>query len=432
MPDFCDRLRTSATSIDRQQLWPLTMSMVMIGLSVGVTTPAFPFVVQNLGLSTGDYGMVVSAFGLTKLLGNIPFAVLVERNGRKPYLVYTLIAIATGVGGIGLASGFEELYTCRLITGLGVAGLSCAATMTVTDISTPLNRASSFAPISAGFAAGTAMGPALGGILIDKIGVNPTFYLVGASFLMLGGNPNKDTIVSSDAKANAKTNASGGEDEDDGSITNAFRNALGQWVPLLSKAPVRNVCIMNAFYWVALAGNQMTLLPLILTDPHGLAMTATQVGQVYMGMSFVQVLGNPLFARVVDGVGTVPGIVGGCTLISSAMFALPLCDPNHLEQMAGVLGVWAAGSSLLSTAPIAHISDRVDDAKRAQAIALLRTSGDVGFLVGASTMGLLSDWAGGLDTAMQSSSAILATATFWYVVRNVLTATTQAAASEQK
>jgi len=384
--------------------------------------------------------------------------------GTQPYLVYTLIAIATGVGGIGLAGGFEELYTCRLITGLGVAGLSCAATMTVTDISTPLNRASSFAPISAGFAAGTAMGPALGGILIDKMGVNPTFYLVGGSFLMLGGinsflldetmrrptrafpwqelqqkqqsqqsqqsqhgSVNGNYQHTSDgSNANASVNSNSNDnDKDDGSITNAFRKALGQWVPLLSKAPVRNVCIMNAFYWVALAGNQMTLLPLILTDPHGLAMTATQVGQVYMGMSFVQVLGNPLFARVVDRVGTVPGIVGGCTLISSAMFALPLCvamDPSHHpEQMAIVLGVWAAGSSLLSTAPIAHISDRVDDSERAQAIALLRTAGDVGFLVGASTMGLLSDWAGGLDTAMQSSSAILATATSWYVARNVMT-----------
>jgi hypothetical protein len=66
------------------------------------------------------------------------------------------------------------------------------------------------------------------------------------------------------------------------SIRDAFQSALGQWVPLLSEAPVRNVCIMNAFYWVALAGSQMTLLPLILTNPDGLGMTATQVGQVYM------------------------------------------------------------------------------------------------------------------------------------------------------
>jgi MFS family permease len=203
------------------------------------------------------------------------------------------------------------------------------------------------------------------------------------------------------------------------SIKDAFQKALGQWAPLLSEAPVRNVCIMNAFYWVALAGSQMTLLPLILTNPDGLAMSATQVGQVYMGMSAVQVLGNPILAKVVDRIGKVPGIVGGCTLISISMLTLPWCDGT--QQMAGVLAMWATGSTLLSTSPLAFISDHVDDEKRAQAIALLRTSGDVGFLIGASSMGALADWSGSLDMAMQSSSAVLATATCWFAIRNILT-----------
>ena len=444
---FVENLTAAATSLDKQRLSPLTLSMVMIGLSVGVTTPAFPFVVQNLGLTTGEYGMVISAFALTKLMGNIPFAVLVERNGRKPYLVYSLIAISTGVGCIGLASGFEELYACRLVTGLGVAALSCAATMAVTDISTPLNRASSFAPISAGFAAGTAMGPALGGMLIDELGVNSTFYLVGGSFLMLGGvnsilldetmkQPHKGfpwqqttafrkpkEIETSTAETSSSSDSDSDTDQNNDSIQHAFKSALGQWVPLLKEAQVRNVCIINAFYWVALAGGQMTLLPLLLTDPSGLAMTATQVGQVYMGMSFVQVLGNPVFARVVDNVGTVPGIVTGCTMITTAMYTMPSCAlaPSDNLQMAAVLGLWAAGSTLLSTSPIAHIGNTVDDSKRAQAIALLRTAGDVGFLVGASSMGMVSDWAGSLETAMQSSAAILGTATSWYVARNIMT-----------
>ena len=43
-----------------------------------------------------------------------------------------MIVISLGVGGIGVAGGFEQLYLCRLLTGLGVAGLSTAATMTVT------------------------------------------------------------------------------------------------------------------------------------------------------------------------------------------------------------------------------------------------------------------------------------------------------------
>ena len=327
--------------------------------------------------------------------------------------------IAVGVGGIGLAGHFEELFMCRLFTGLGVAALSTAATMTVTDISTPLNRASTFAPIMSGFAAGTALGPALGGILCDQIGINPTFYIVGVSYIGLAA---VNSFLLEETQPKVMTfpwQRHSDSSKEDASIRESFENALGQWIPLLSQPTIRAVCAMNGFYWMALAGSQMTLLPLILTDPEGLAMTATNVGQVYMGMSMVQVLGNPILAKIVDKVGKVPGIVTGCTLISTAMATLPLCD--DLCQMAGILGVWATGSTLLSTAPISYVSDKVDDKNRAQAIALLRTTGDVGFLVGASSMGALADWTGSLDMAMQSSSGILLTATGWFAARNLLT-----------
>lgn len=416
--EFCSAVKTSASSLDTKRIFPMTVAMILVGSSVGVVAPIMPFVVQNLGLTAGEYGLVVSAFALSKMTGNIPSAVLVERHGRKPYLVYSLIGIAFGVGGIGFASSFEELYLCRLATGLGVASLSAAVSMTVTDISTPLNRASSFAPVMSGFAAGTALGPAIGGILCDQIGINPTFYIVGASYVVLAA-VNNFLLNETQPKAMTfpwqKPPQSAAPPP---TIVESFQSALGQWVPLLSMAPVRNLCIMNGFYWMGLAGSQMTLLPLILTNSEGLAMSATNVGQVYMGMSLVQVLGNPIMAKVVDKVGKLQGIVGGCTLISLAMATLPLCTETN--ELAAVLGVWALGSSLLSTSPISYISDKVDDKKRAQAIALLRTSGDVGFLLGASSMGALADWLGSLEVAMQSSSGILLAATSWFTVRNFL------------
>jgi hypothetical protein len=80
---FSSILTDTASSIDVKRTWPLTASMLLVGTSVGVSTPAMPFVVQNLGLAAGEYGLVVSAFALAKMTGNIPFAVMVERHGRK-------------------------------------------------------------------------------------------------------------------------------------------------------------------------------------------------------------------------------------------------------------------------------------------------------------------------------------------------------------
>jgi hypothetical protein len=81
--EFVKMMRDSAASLDVKKILPLTLSMVLVGVSVGVVTPAMPFVVQNLGLTAGEYGLVVSAFALAKMTGNIPSAVLVERYGRK-------------------------------------------------------------------------------------------------------------------------------------------------------------------------------------------------------------------------------------------------------------------------------------------------------------------------------------------------------------
>ena len=82
--------------------------------------------------------------------------------------------------------------------------------------------------------------------------------------------------------------------------------------------------------------------------------------------------------------------------------------------------MWAIGSSLLSTSPVSYMTDKVDDKSRAQAIALLRSFGDVGYLVGASSIGMYADWVGSLDMAMQSNAAILLSATIWFAARNLL------------
>ena len=417
---FTSQLLAKATSVDIKRTLPITISMLLVGSSVGIIVPVMPFVVENLGLSPGQYGMVVSAFALAKMAGNVPSAILVERHGRKPYLVYSLSVIALGVGGIGLATNFEHLWVCRLLTGAGVAALSTAATLAMSDISNPRNRASTMAPIMSAFAAGTALGPALGGFLADAVGIKQTFYLVGVSYLGLTA---VNQLLLTETKATPmvfpwQQQSSTSDAKASVSVGEAVVDAVGQWAPLMADPRVRNVVIMNGFYWVALAGSQMTLLPLMLTDPSGLAMSATGVGQVYMGMSAVQVFGNPILAKFVDMVGKAPAIVGGSTLIAVSMAMLPMC--SDMYQLAGTLGVWATGSTMLSTAPVAYISDTVDNGKRAQAIALLRTSGDVGFLLGATGVGALADWTGDMDVAMQTSAGLLLTATAWFATRQFL------------
>lgn len=430
---FIEKLTKLASELDASRTLPISMSMLLVGSSVGIIIPIMPYVVSDLGLTTGQYGLVVSSFAFAKLFANVPAAIFAEKHGRKPYLVYSLVVISMGVGGVGLASQFEHLILCRILTGIGVSALSTAATLTMSDCSTPLNRASTMAPMMSAFSAGTALGPAIGGYLADKIGVSSTFYLVGCSYLgltLLNQALLTETKVTREKDrrfpwqehdlsllSRHKTINDSDMGKNKSGVINTAKDAFSQWSPLLADPKVRSVVIMNGFYWAALSGSQMTLLPLILTDPSGLALTATSLGKVYMGMSLVQVLGNPTMAKFVDKMGKIPGIVIGCSLLSGSMFTLPLC--TEMTQVSAALGCWALGSTMLSTSPVSYISDHVKDSKRAQAIALLRTVGDIGFLIGASGTGALADLSS-MKIAMHSSAGLLLTATSWFSTRRLL------------
>jgi MFS family permease len=59
-----------------------------------------------------EFGLVNSAFGLSKLLGNIPSGYLVEEYGRKPVMIAGMGLCAVGMGSIGL-SLIPGMNTCK-------------------------------------------------------------------------------------------------------------------------------------------------------------------------------------------------------------------------------------------------------------------------------------------------------------------------------
>lgn len=396
---FHTAIHALSTKVQYHTILPLAASMLLVGSSVGVISPIMPFVATKLQLSSSQYGIVVSSFALSKMLGNVPSAILVERHGRKPYLVHSLWLVGFGVMGLGLSNDWIQLSACRMTIGLGVAALTTASTLTVADVSTPLSRASTFSPVMSAFAAGTALGPALGGILCDEYGIRDTFLMVGASYgvLALWNNVSlketgkKEWWESGDGlpwreEEEDKLNGTGrvvksSKKEVTTTISQAVKNTTQEWSNLMKDPKVSPIVVMNGFYLCAISGTQMTLLPLLLTGgggatagaagaATGMALTATAMGQIYMWMSAVQVIGNPAAGRFADRKGKETAIIAGGVLTSAAMATVPvICayglmvgdfvalDVNDVNWplLAATLGVWSLGSTLLATS---HVSDK--------------------------------------------------------------------------
>ncbi len=452
---FQQSIQTLATKVQYSTILPLATSMLLVGSSVGVISPIMPFLADKLDLTTTLYGIVVSSFALSKMLGNVPSAILVERHGRKPYLVHSLWAVGLGVAGMGLATDWMQLSLCRMIIGLGVASLTTASTLTVADSSTPLSRARTFSPLMGAFAAGMAIGPAIGGVLCDTWGIQNTFFAVSSSYCVAsiwnhlsvnetkrhGELWEKKTLPwhSPDAidALPSLSERSNNEKAESVSIPNAVKDTTEQWTRLLADKHVRPIVIMNGFYMSTFAAAQLTLLPLLLTGggttatgaATGLALSATAMGQVYMWMSINQVLSNPIAGQLADRSGKSAAIVAGGALTSLAVASVPLvCSYGLIGDsvldwsnwpMLATLSFWSLGGTLLATAHVSAVSDEVTDSTRSQAIALLRTAGDVGYLCGAACAGISADLVGDVGLAMQAGGAAFLGATTWFGLKSV-------------
>lgn len=69
-----------------------------------------PLLVSQLHIPASEFGLVISAFGLSKLIGNIPSGYFVEKYGRKPIIMAGLGMCGVGLGSIGAC------LLCSLIT----------------------------------------------------------------------------------------------------------------------------------------------------------------------------------------------------------------------------------------------------------------------------------------------------------------------------
>ena len=451
--DYKAKLRGSAEKLD-SKLPAVVVSAVLTGTSIGVVIPCMPILVQTIGMPPSEFGLVIAAFGLSKMFGNIPSAYFVETYGRKPVMVAGLALCGLGLGGVGLTlvDGFGTpwLVGCRLVSGLGVSAFTGGTFMLLSDISTSLNRARTPASVMAGFQSGIALGPALGGVMVNSMGVGATYFTVGGLFCIMSyanhmflteTMPGKTLYQkrSDEKKAEERMLLMKGDEQQsqpgdaaaaaanftttvvtkkiatiaDVGIAGSFRVALLSWRELMKKPALRNVMLIHGAYWAAIAGTQMTLLPLMMVGP-ALNLGASEIGMTFALISLTGVAASRPVAYLADKHGKLNTMIGGCALVATAIALMPHAD--SLYYILAVSVPLSIGSTTMGATPLALVTDIASKEDRAQALALLRTSSDIGLLIGATTGGIIAD-VFSIESAMTGYSALIALYTVWFTSR---------------
>ena len=137
----------------------------MAVLGTSSVTPAFPTIVRDLGISSGQVGLLITFFTLPGIVMTPLLGVLSDRYGRKKILVPALILFGLAGGACAFARSFELLLTLRFFQGMGAAALGTLNVTVIGDIYEGRERSNALGYNSSVLSVGTACYPAVGGLL---------------------------------------------------------------------------------------------------------------------------------------------------------------------------------------------------------------------------------------------------------------------------
>jgi len=153
-----------------------------IGMFAGsLVFPFLPFYVEKLGITDPDdlkvwSGLVVSASSLMMALSAPIWGHLSDRFSRKLMILRSMLGMILLMTLMGFARSPEELLILRALQG-ALAG-TAAVNMALLASIVPVERtASALGLLQATSFSGSILGPAIGGIMAERMGYRPAFWL---------------------------------------------------------------------------------------------------------------------------------------------------------------------------------------------------------------------------------------------------------------
>lgn len=163
----------------------LWTAFFVINFNIVMMVPLLPFMARDIGLTPGETGLVLSAFPLVALISNLALGPLIDRYGRKRFIILG----ALGSGGLLLATALAQSATIiivsRAATGVFMPMIGASVFAAVADY-VPLPERSRFsgyvtsaAPIA--FLCAISLGVLFGGLVSWRL---PIIALAALSLVL--------------------------------------------------------------------------------------------------------------------------------------------------------------------------------------------------------------------------------------------------------
>src|SRR6266545_731288 len=337
----------------------LVVFLVMAG--AGLVLPILPLYARSsFGVGYGAVGVLVSAYGLARLVFDLVAGPIVDRFGERVTAVCGLAVIALGSALTGMASSFEMAVAAWAIAGVGSAIALAALYTRVLRVVPTQQMARTLGIFYGAFNTGFVAGGAASGLVADRFGLAGPL-LVNAVVVILAA-----VLWLALIPAVRRPDPTAGRAAPAGETRPPDHGGRGNLARLLRTPGLIPVVVTNFAYLWMVAVVFDTLVPLFASDVLGLSTVG--IG-VVIAVALAAVL--------------VPSLAG-LAVATAAVGWAP--TPLLLGVLLAVLGLMSGAAGV---PPGAMLSDVAPTQVSGTAVGVFRFCGDLGFTLGP----LLAGWA---------------------------------------
>ncbi|MCK4567793.1 MAG: MFS transporter [Candidatus Thorarchaeota archaeon] len=159
------------------QVMMLAISLCVLQIGFGFIAPVFPVYITELGMGGIELGVLAASFAASRIFLAGPLGGLSDTVGRKKILVYSLLGFAISNIVYAFAEDAWVMIAARAMEGAVSAGFFPTANAFVSDMTTPENRGTAMGYLSTGNMVGFVIGPVVGGVLAEYLGIRLPFII---------------------------------------------------------------------------------------------------------------------------------------------------------------------------------------------------------------------------------------------------------------
>ena len=376
-----DGAPSTASSPLREPAYVVSLVVaVVVALGFGIVVPVLPLFARSFDVGLLAVSVVVSAFAGVRLVSNLYTGALTDRFGTRSAVGWGAIIVAGSSLATATAGGYWQLVAYRGAGGFGSALFFNALLAHVVGLVPAHQRGRAVGGLQAAFLLGIALGPTVGGVLAEPLGLRWPFVIYAvacglAGLVALRFLPPEAAL-------------------EDGEAPDARPRGF---TALLRVA--RDLCadrtfaialvLMAASRWAA-TGVRFSLVPVFAVEEAGATELVMGVGLTLAALTHLAVAWPA--GKVADVYGrrrlTVPSFAAFAVIVLALGFA------DSVGAYLVVIALYGLATGLTAVTPPAVVGDLAPAARTGIAIGVLNVAGDLGSVLGPLVSGALVDWLG--------------------------------------